>query len=326
LIKQVFIILGIVIIAAGAACLQESENPIGPTGLNPGALTVDLGFTVGEEMPLYGCITGEYAAFTMRWTEVENAQYYEIRANEEPITPDNWHTAIPLATVPAPADTSNIFLTIEVQEEPCIGCGLCEQVCHMGAITVQNGVAVIDYDRCTACGRCQDVCPVEAISGARVGTNYFFGIRAFFSNNNPDASISVTDEAYRIIYYSNHVSYDPTNKSCGLCPNGVDSLGYYAGCHIINDYYDAERNQFTGYGCPVDAVWQDTLSISYPPLMIYIDYDKCINCGICFVECWNYKQIIDPGSATHTPYHGMKSTMHRVVSESWVTDQPTSPY
>ncbi|MBQ7012206.1 MAG: 4Fe-4S binding protein, partial [Clostridia bacterium] len=45
----------------------------------------------------------------------------------------------------------------------CIGCGKCQKNCEAGAITVQNNLAVIDYEKCTNCGKCAEVCPVKCI-------------------------------------------------------------------------------------------------------------------------------------------------------------------
>ena len=45
----------------------------------------------------------------------------------------------------------------------CIGCGLCQKECKKDAIHVENGVAVIDYDKCVGCKLCTKVCPRDAI-------------------------------------------------------------------------------------------------------------------------------------------------------------------
>ncbi len=45
----------------------------------------------------------------------------------------------------------------------CIACKKCEKACPHGAVTIQNNLAGIDYDKCTGCGACADACPTGAI-------------------------------------------------------------------------------------------------------------------------------------------------------------------
>ncbi len=52
---------------------------------------------------------------------------------------------------------------LKIDEKLCIGCGICEQQCPFSAITVVDGVAVVN-ESCTLCGACVQECEVEALS------------------------------------------------------------------------------------------------------------------------------------------------------------------
>ncbi len=56
-------------------------------------------------------------------------------------------------------------VTLELNRDTCIGCGLCSQVCPHGVLLVSAGKAeIVDRDRCMECGACARNCPVTALS------------------------------------------------------------------------------------------------------------------------------------------------------------------
>jgi ferredoxin len=52
----------------------------------------------------------------------------------------------------------------QVDEALCIGCAECEETCPFEALSVDDGMAVIDGVKCMGCGVCVDACDVGALS------------------------------------------------------------------------------------------------------------------------------------------------------------------
>lgn len=52
---------------------------------------------------------------------------------------------------------------IQVDQELCVGCGLCINNCPSGAISLLFNKAHIDHRKCTGCEICISTCPVAVI-------------------------------------------------------------------------------------------------------------------------------------------------------------------
>lgn len=61
---------------------------------------------------------------------------------------------------PAKVACTNYYAT--VSEDDCTGCGNCEDICQMGAITVEDESAVVNLARCIGCGLCVTRCEFNA--------------------------------------------------------------------------------------------------------------------------------------------------------------------
>jgi len=56
-------------------------------------------------------------------------------------------------------------VTLELDKEKCIGCGICAVVCPHSVFNINNGSARIENrDACMECGACAQNCPTDAVS------------------------------------------------------------------------------------------------------------------------------------------------------------------
>jgi electron transport complex protein RnfB len=65
---------------------------------------------------------------------------------------------------PRPAEILVSPFRAVVEEALCSACGDCEFRCQMEAIGVDNGCASVNNDRCIGCGLCVTTCPEEAVT------------------------------------------------------------------------------------------------------------------------------------------------------------------
>ncbi len=67
-------------------------------------------------------------------------------------------------------------------KDTCVGCGVCVEKCPYDALSMEEGVAVVDHDKCTLCSACVKVCPVDAIeieeseSKAKIDISQYSGV------------------------------------------------------------------------------------------------------------------------------------------------------
>ncbi|MGL6104817.1 ATP-binding protein [Romboutsia sp.] len=91
---------------------------------------------------------------------------------------------------------------IEIDQDKCIGCGLCANACHQGAIQIVNGKAKLMSDSyCDGLGMCLPACPVDAIALIEKETEEFDKARKGFALNQ-DSSCSCPGSKAEIIKHS----------------------------------------------------------------------------------------------------------------------------
>lgn len=56
-------------------------------------------------------------------------------------------------------------VTLYLDQEKCIGCGMCQDVCPHGVFSMNDGHARIENkNACMECGACAKNCPTEAVT------------------------------------------------------------------------------------------------------------------------------------------------------------------
>ena len=77
---------------------------------------------------------------------------------------------------------------IEINEEKCVGCGLCAGACMQGAIQIIDGKAKLTSDSyCDGLGMCLPKCPVDAIHLVEKETDAFDQTRKNIKNKDAAA-------------------------------------------------------------------------------------------------------------------------------------------
>ncbi len=57
----------------------------------------------------------------------------------------------------------------------CLGYGTCVKTCPFNAIKIENGVAVVEYEKCVGCGLCAKACPKHIIKLVPYSSEYWVG-------------------------------------------------------------------------------------------------------------------------------------------------------
>jgi heterodisulfide reductase subunit A-like polyferredoxin len=55
-------------------------------------------------------------------------------------------------------------VSVRIDQDLCVGCEECLEVCIYAGINMEDGKAKIDQLNCLGCGRCERVCQNDAIS------------------------------------------------------------------------------------------------------------------------------------------------------------------
>ncbi len=140
---------------------------------------------------------------------------------------------------------------LRIDLDICIGCGVCEETCSFGAITLEDGEPRVD-DSCNFCGACVDVCEVEAITiereekAARADLSEWSGVWVFAEFRNK----RIAPVAFELL---------------GAGRRLADQLGVSLSAVLMGSGLDGHAESLIGYGA--DTVYR----VDHPALAHFTD-------------------------------------------------------
>lgn len=283
-----------------------------------------------DRMVVLDSLKSRMRKFRLSWPSASGAQKYEVRVSKNPIDEDNWWAAQKVKLVNVTTENGVVRAEAILSPKPkvlsgrCIGCGDCQKNCPVDAITITQGKAVIDYNKCVECGECYRSCDYNSIEGVFAGTEYFFAIRGVNSNNEYAENLYCTPDAYKMQYTtissipkdiqdSVEIDYNGTKYTLADLNFVGGCMGNckFEGCHIVKSKSEtchplqklpsrSGSDVIWEVGitvCPVDAIYSvenDSVAIAEHKTVakaMFIDKDKCVNCGRCAAQCYNDGEI-----------------------------------
>lgn len=176
----------------------------------------------------------------------------------------------------------------------CLGLGTCKDVCKFDAITIIDNIAVIDEEKCVMCGKCIEVCPKKVISIKPFNQDIVvecnskdFGkaVKEKCSVGCIGCGICYKSCKFDAIEFENKIAKINYDKCVGCmvcvekCPTKVIKGN-------INKRQKVKIDESLCIGCTIckKQCKFDAISGELKEKHI-IDKDKCVGCHLCIQKC-----------------------------------------
>ena len=129
--------------------------------------------TGGNKSCAYSCIGLGSCQNACPFGAIEMADGVAVIAREKCTACGKCLSVCPKNLIEIAPDKSNVRVLCNSRESGalvrehcragCIACKICQKVCAHGAITVEDNIARIDYEKCALCMECVKKCPMKTI-------------------------------------------------------------------------------------------------------------------------------------------------------------------
>ncbi|GAB4274209.1 MAG: 4Fe-4S binding protein [Deferrisomatales bacterium] len=121
------------------------------------------------------CPHGNVDTFDLAWE-------IDLRFNDAEVLPHKFKVAVAgCASTCSKPETNDVGLVgvcePRLDAAACVGCGVCVEACHVGAVEMKGDRPVFDRQACVRCGDCSKACPAGALPPARTGVDLYVGGR-----------------------------------------------------------------------------------------------------------------------------------------------------
>ena len=176
----------------------------------------------------------------------------------------------------------------------CLGLGTCKDVCKFDAIKIINGIAVIDEEKCVLCGKCMEVCPKGIITKKPLrqeivvecnSQDFGKSVKEKCSVGCIGCGLCVKACKFDAIIFENKIAKIDYEKCVGCmecvkkCPTKVISGDLSKKKKLIIDEDLCIGCTICKKQCKFDAI-QGEVKQKHK-----IDQEKCVGCQLCMKKC-----------------------------------------